>query len=229
MAGANISVLKLVALSSIGPYLEIMTAPADPLDGATVHPVRIRPSGRPEMSERGCQETLRSGRQCTYPALEDSLFCGYHHSIAKADPTHDVIRYREQMMDHARIELLRMSPKAAETIEQILDSDTVPAQVKLKAATEVWDRIGIRGGMDLDINAEVHTDPAEDIRKRLEAMGAGILHALSTQSAPIPEESLPIAGEVIADEPSTGELTDSGSGSTAGGDQPSDSADQDQV
>lgn len=193
----------------------------DPLAGSTldVQQRYLQNEQAPKSSERLCQETLRNGEQCHLAALEDSLFCARHHVIvSKAAPTRDVLRYREQLLDNAKLELLRMSPKALTTVEQVMDNEAAPAQVRLKAATEVLDRIGVRGGMEIDVSAEIHTDPAEDIRRRLDAMGEGILSAITAhQSAQIVE------GEVT-DEPSSSTSSDPGSGSDSGGDQSSNSS-----
>jgi hypothetical protein len=60
-------------------------------------------------------------------------------------------------------------------LEQLMESaESEP--VKLKAATEILDRAGIRGGVEIDAKVEVNERPAEEqIRERLMRLAPKLL------------------------------------------------------
>ena len=163
----------------------------DPLKGLAIHEGRSAPTVRRAKKdfERQCVHEYRFDgevKRCQLPPLVDAEYCARHLTPSK--PTIDVLRFREQMIDSARYDLLRISPKATNTIENLLDDDETPANVKLKAATEILDRIGVRGGTELDVRAEVSASPTDEIRRRLAAMAEGLTTNPPTQTLSIEAE-----------------------------------------
>lgn len=67
----------------------------------------------------------------------------------------------------ARRRAYQAAPAALAVLEQLMESaESEP--VKLKAATEILDRSGVRGGIEIDAKVEVSDRPADDIiRERL--------------------------------------------------------------
>jgi hypothetical protein len=65
------------------------------------------------------------------------------------------------------------APKAVEVLEQLMESaESEP--VKLKAATEILDRAGVRGGIEIDAKLEVDIRPAAElIQERLRRLRPG--------------------------------------------------------
>lgn len=70
----------------------------------------------------------------------------------------------------ARAKLLELAPTAAETLEDlVMNAESEP--VRLKAATEILDRVGVRGGMEIDAKVEVEqVDNATVIREKLQRL-----------------------------------------------------------
>lgn len=70
----------------------------------------------------------------------------------------------------ARNRAYQAAPVAIEMLEQLMESaESEP--VKLKAATEILDRAGIRGGVEIDAKVDVNVQPAADIiMQRLERL-----------------------------------------------------------
>ena len=70
----------------------------------------------------------------------------------------------------ARARAYQAAPTALAMLEQLMESaESEP--VKLKAATEILDRAGIRGGIEIDANVDVTVQPAADIiMQRLERL-----------------------------------------------------------
>lgn len=144
----------------------------DPLGGATLLPeTKIKGSELPAVVERRqCKELNSRSEQCKFPALSDSEYCGRHHVIYRRDQTRDIEHFREQMMINAKHDLLRLTPEATKTLGSLIADESAPAHVRLKAATEVLDRVGVRGGHEIEIDVAISGDPTKDIQDRLDQM-----------------------------------------------------------
>jgi hypothetical protein len=100
-----------------------------------------------------------------------------------------------------------MSPEAVAVLEDLMMNSDVP-HVRLKAATEVLDRIGIRGGTELTVSGHVThevEDPAQVVRDRLSqlaerAEAAQIPSAQADQPGNSPLELPVVQGEVVESE-----------------------------
>lgn len=109
----------------------------------------------------------------------------------------------------ARLKMLQAAPAMADGLEELAMSASGEA-IRLKAMTEILDRAGVRGGVELDITAEVtQVDPSIQVRERLSRLADRLkpAAALEQSGADI------IDAEVVSDDGDTG----SGSGSGSGG------------
>lgn len=89
---------------------------------------------------------------------DDSL-CRIHMSTKARNNTGAIQKARERVIQSA--------PSAVDVLEALMESaESEP--VRLKAATELLDRAGVRGGVEIDAKVEINERPAEDvIRERL--------------------------------------------------------------
>lgn len=133
-----------------------------------------------------CRQIKSDGIRCMLWASgrpKDDGLCRIHLRTVRK-PGADVER--------ARIKLAQGAPAAVDVLEQLMETaESEP--VRLKAASEILDRAGIKGGYEFDVNVEV-TDarPASAvIAERLERLAAGAAHLLQ------PEEI--VDGEVVED------------------------------
>ena len=69
-------------------------------------------------------------------------------------------------VDAARLQILQDAGLAVETIEQLMGTGTAD-NIRLKAATEILDRAGIRGGVEIDLGVNVEINSADEVRKRM--------------------------------------------------------------
>lgn len=69
----------------------------------------------------------------------------------------------------ARMRLIQALPVALDTLLDLAENATAE-NVKLKASTEILDRAGIKGGYELQVDVVNHTNPSEDILKKLQIM-----------------------------------------------------------
>jgi hypothetical protein len=75
---------------------------------------------------------------------------------------------------------------------------------RLKAATEILDRAGVRGGVEMDIGVDVQVRSAADIvNERLQRLALGAIHA----AARLPDALVVDAEPVIEDSTTTTEET----------------------
>jgi hypothetical protein len=98
---------------------------------------------------------------------KDDGLCRVHLRSVKHKTSDDIERAREKLMQAA--------PFAVDKLEELMEfAESEP--VKLKAATEILDRAGVRGGVEIDTNVNVDVRPAAQIiAERLERLSSGAL------------------------------------------------------
>lgn len=101
-------------------------------------------------------------------ANDDGL-CRVHLGSLRNKPTDSVER--------ARTRLTQAAPAAVDTLETLMDSaESEP--VKLKAATEILDRAGVRAGFDIGGEIDVQVRPAASvIQERLQQLSKNAIEA----------------------------------------------------
>ena len=108
--------------------------------------------------------------------IKDDGLCRVHLRHVKKNPSDDIER--------ARKKLVQAAPYAVDVLEDLMNS-AVSEPVRLKASTEILDRAGVRGGIELDGNINV-TDArpaAEIISERLQRLASGAVNAAAVLSA----------------------------------------------
>jgi len=101
--------------------------------------------------------------------IKDDGLCRVHLRHVKKNPSDDIER--------ARKKLVQAAPYAVDVLEDLMNS-AVSEPVRLKASTEILDRAGVRGGIELDGNINV-TDgrsAADIISERLGRLASGAIH-----------------------------------------------------
>jgi len=101
--------------------------------------------------------------------IKDDGLCRVHLRHVKKNPSDDIER--------ARKKLVQAAPYAVDVLEDLMNS-AVSEPVRLKASTEILDRAGVRGGIELDGNINV-TDgrsAADIISERLGRLASGAVH-----------------------------------------------------
>ena len=101
--------------------------------------------------------------------LKDDGLCRYHLKFNRR-PGGDIERARQKIVQSA--------PYAVDKLEELLDAQSEPVQ--LKAATEILDRAGVRGGIELNVEVESNGPaPHEIIAARMEQLRIAALHAIA--------------------------------------------------
>ena len=130
---------------------------------------------------------------------KDDGLCRVHLRSLKHKTSDDIERAREK--------LVQAAPYAVDKLEEMMEfAESEP--VKLKAATEILDRAGVRGGYEVDSTVNVDVRPAADvIAERLERLAAG---AVAT-AARLSQDGNKIIDAEVVEEDGQEEITSSGS------------------
>lgn len=105
-------------------------------------------------------------------------------------------------VEKARKRLSQQAPYAADILVELAESAT-SEPVRLKAASEILDRAGVRGGVEIDMNATLEVKPAgEVLRDRMEKlrMSAETVHELTATPQGNAQESDIVDAEVVEDD-----------------------------
>ena len=118
---------------------------------------------------------------------KDAGMCRVHLRHVNKSPSDDIER--------ARKKIIQSAPYAVDTLEELMQTAT-SEPVKLKAATEILDRAGVRGGIELDATVSVDTRPAaEIIAERLNRIAGGAVQlagALAGQGVQVEIETVTV-------------------------------------
>ena len=135
----------------------------------------LNPKRQPLAQPHRCRQIKTDGIRCMLWSTgrpKDDGLCRVHLRSLKNRPTDD--------LERARQKLTQSAPYAVDKLEELMEfAESEP--VKLKAATEILDRAGIRGGVEIDTNVNVDVRPAADvIQERLERLAAGAAATAAT-------------------------------------------------
>lgn len=111
-----------------------------------------------------CTVVKQDGMRCRKWAIRGAQVCLTHGGALP-----NVRAHADAVVHNARMRLLDASDLAMDTIEDLLVQGTADA-IRLKAATEVLDRIGVRGGYEVDVEVEHKVDAGSVLTSRLDAL-----------------------------------------------------------
>jgi len=143
--------------------------------GATRKWLKEQEAGGPATDKRQpvpmphrCRQVKHDGIRCMLWGSgrpQDDGLCRIHLRSVKSKTSDDIERAREK--------LTQAAPFAVDKLEELMEfAESEP--VKLKAATEILDRAGIRGGVEIDTSVNIDVRPAAQvIAERLERLQLG--------------------------------------------------------
>jgi hypothetical protein len=126
------------------------------------------PKRAPLAQPHRCRQVKHDGIRCMLWAsgrIKDDGLCRVHLRSLKHKTSDDIERAREK--------LTQAAPFAVDKLEELMEfAESEP--VKLKAATEILDRAGVRGGIEIDTSVLMDVRPAAQvIAERLERLQLG--------------------------------------------------------
>jgi hypothetical protein len=183
------------------------------LDDIDNGPVNIRSTGKVSAAQQGlnipagwkptiaepvpvvrCTGKIRSGprqgERCTKWGIRGATLC-----IGHGGQLPNVKEHALAVVEAARMRMIGLADEAIDAIEDLVTNPTTSGQVRLKAATEILDRIGVKGAPDLAITVEHSVSPSETIAKKLASI------ALRLTPPAEPEDLGEVEDAEIIDEP----------------------------
>ena len=122
---------------------------------------------------------------------QDGSLCRVHLRTLKSRTSDDI--------ETARARLSQAAPAAVDTLEYLMD-EAESEPVRLKAATEILDRAGIRGGVEIETNVNIDLRPAADvIQERLARLTSGAA-AATLAASKLQSDGEIIDAEVVEEE-----------------------------
>lgn len=132
-----------------------------PADLGTVSP-NFKPTVEKPMPSIRCVNIKKDGMRCNRWSIRGGTVCLVHGGRM---PT--VQKAAAAAVDRARMRLVDLTDDAVDVLEDLTRAGTADA-IRLKAATEILDRAGIKGGLDINVEVEHKIDPGLTIAQRLE-------------------------------------------------------------
>jgi len=155
----------------------------------------LNPKRQPLAQPHRCRHIKTDGIRCMLWGSgrpKDDGLCRVHLRSVKHKTSDDIERAREKLMQAA--------PFAVDKLEELMEfAESEP--VKLKAATEILDRAGVRGGVEIDTNVNIDVRPAAQIiAERLERLTLGA----ATAARLLTDDGVEtIDAEVVVEEPAS--------------------------
>jgi hypothetical protein len=136
--------------------------------GSTV-PLGWKPTMQKPLPSVQCTANRRDGHRCEAWSLAGATVCLKHGGNLP-----NVKTAAEARKDAARLKIIDMVEDAAEVVEYLMLYGT-QEQIRLKAATEVLDRAGIKGGADITVDHQHTLAPSKVLGDKLEEMATRLL------------------------------------------------------
>jgi hypothetical protein len=132
----------------------------------------LNPKRQPLAQPHRCRQIKDDGIRCMLWSSgrpKDDGLCRIHLRSVKHKTSDDIER--------ARAKLVQAAPYAVDLLEDLMENaESEP--VKLKAATEILDRAGVRGGVEIDTTVNLDVRPAASvIAERLDRLAQGAISA----------------------------------------------------
>lgn len=145
-----------------------------------------------------CKRVRADGSRCwqwSWPAPQTEGMCRTHAPKYAFNATEQMAK----LNDAAKMRLSQLTEPSLAALEDLLLNSTVP-HVKLKAATEILDRVGIRGGTELSVSGQVEhslESPAEAVMKRLNTLAERLEQTPSENQPALESSTEIIEAEII--------------------------------
>jgi hypothetical protein len=109
-----------------------------------------------------CMGVKENGQRCGRWAIRGGTLCPSHGSHLPG-----VKKSAQARVEAARMRLVGLSDDAVGVLEDLITNAGTNDAIRLKAATEVLDRAGVKGGIDVTVEVEHKIDPGAAIAERL--------------------------------------------------------------
>lgn len=105
------------------------------------------------------------GERCPKWSIRGATVCLQHGGHLPS-----VKEHAQSVVEAARMRMIGLTDDAIDAIEDLVTNPGTQAQVRLKAATEILDRAGIKGAPDLTVVVEHTVSAADTIAEKLKSI-----------------------------------------------------------
>lgn len=145
-----------------------------PVDQGSVVPLGWKPTKREPVPVVRCVQIKKDGERCKRWSIRGYTKCKRHAGPGALMPDGNVSKYAAAVVEAARIRLIDEVDPALDGLVALSQAMGTADAIKLKAYTEILDRAGIRGGIELDVNVEHTIDsPVDEIKRRIQELKKG--------------------------------------------------------
>lgn len=109
----------------------------------------------------------------------------------------NVKKKAEDTLTAVRMRLVQYAPSALDGLIDLAEKPTTGDAIKLKAYTEILDRAGVKGGIDLHVEVTNNVSAADEIKKKLSLMA----ERMGADTKQAEEDRLEDLGETEVEEP----------------------------
>lgn len=127
-------------------------------------PMSWKPTRSAPVPTIRCTALKADGERCTRWSLRGTKVCITHGGTLP-----NVKEYAAAVVESARLRLLGNADLAVATLQDLTQPGTAEG-VRLKAASEILDRVGVRGGFEVAVEVEDKRDSVELLESRLETL-----------------------------------------------------------
>lgn len=162
-----------------------------------VVPADFRPTPAVPVPAMRCTGIKDDGTQCKKFAVRGTgVKSGRPVCMVHGAQLPNVRKAADAYVASVRMRLIQDAGLAADTLFDLMENSSADS-VRLKAATEVLDRAGLKGAPDISVEVEHKVSPVEDIRNRLANIAKRIENPVNLGAV--------IPGETVDEDPGTEE------------------------
>lgn len=165
-----------------------------PVAQGSVIPLGWKPTLRKPIPVTRCVVIKKSGDRCGRWSMRGMTKCYSHGKKELNFP--NVKAHKEAVLEAARMRMLDASDDAVDTLEQLLQPGTAEG-IRLKAATEILDRNGVRGGFEIDLEVGTKEDAASMLTRRLKTLQDRSAARQMAEDSDSDDDDAIIDGEVV--------------------------------
>lgn len=145
-------------------------------------PISYKPTYAEPIPVVRCSTIKKNGEQCGRWSVRGATVC-YKHGANLPQ----VRKAAEARVAEARTRMMGVTPDMFEILLD-LTKPGVSEGVRLKAATEIMDRAGLKPGMDVNVTVENVSSPLDDIQKQLTELASHFTDLGEVQDAEVIDE-----------------------------------------
>lgn len=165
-------------------------------DQNSVVPLGWKPTASKPVPVVRCVQIKKDGLRCNRWSIRGYTKCFVHSGRGSLE---NVNKYAAEIIEAGRLRLIDETDAAIDTLHFLMEPGTGEG-IRLKAATEVLDRAGIRGGYEVDVAVEEVGSPVDELKKRILELKKGAEARQRMQEGTYDDEDV-VEGEVLEDQP----------------------------